>query len=102
MRINNLLTDPGNNPTSQPCQIILFVWSVAAFIIATSYSAVLVSFLTTLKPVFPFRTFEEIIHRPDWHIVTNKNSAIKDNLRVRNFKIFNSEEFYISTLICIN
>ncbi|RXG55431.1 hypothetical protein Avbf_11522, partial [Armadillidium vulgare] len=73
---------PDSSPKSVSGQITIVVGSLTILVIFTCYSALLVSFLATLKPVYPFRDFYDLRKRPDWKLGSSGHSALKDFLRL--------------------
>ncbi|XP_047736793.1 glutamate receptor ionotropic, kainate glr-3-like [Hyalella azteca] len=68
------------NPETSSERLLWFFVYWTSVLLFTSYSAVLIALLTTVRPTLPFTDFESLLLRPDWNLVIVQNRALSDYL----------------------
>lgn len=59
-----------------PVQMVIFFWCLAIFVLFTGYTTLLTSFVTAPKSHPLIRSIEEVLHRPDILLVTDKGRNV--------------------------
>jgi hypothetical protein len=71
-----------DEPKSMSNKIVLYVLFIYGFVLCSSYSASLTSFLTVATPTLPFKNYNEMYHKSTYNIITNAGSGYNIRYKV--------------------